>query len=87
MMGVLLVRRWMLLPWTGETIDLMKNRDSSRHPGPWRVMQVDSEFAGLLVAAGFVAMGFVSMPIATWFLLGAIVFGLGVAVILRLVRR
>jgi hypothetical protein len=47
----------------------MKQHDSNRHPGPWRLMQVDSEFAGLLVAVGFVVMGLVSMPIATWFLL------------------
>jgi hypothetical protein len=40
----------------------MKQRDANRHPGPWRVMRVDSEFAGLLVAVGFVVMGLVSMP-------------------------
>ncbi len=35
----------------------MKQRDTNRHPGPFRVMRVDSEFAGLLVAVGFVVMG------------------------------
>jgi hypothetical protein len=61
----------------------MKNRDANRHPGPWRIMQVDSEFAGLLVAVGFLVMGFVSMPIATGFVLGAIALGVVVALLLR----
>jgi len=61
----------------------MKDRDGSRHPGPFRIMQVDSEIAGLLVAVGFLVMGFVSMPIATWFVLGAITLGVVVALLLR----
>jgi len=65
----------------------MKHHDSNRHPGPWRLMQIDSEFAGLLVAVGFVVMGLVSMPIATWFLLGALLLGVGVAVLLRRIRN
>jgi hypothetical protein len=65
----------------------MKDRDASRHPGPWRVMQVDSEFAGLLVAVGFLVMGFVSMPIATVFVLGAIGLGVVVALLLRFIPR
>jgi hypothetical protein len=65
----------------------MKQRDANPHPGPWRVMRVDSEFAGLLVVVGFVVMGLLSMPIATWFLLGALVLGLGVALLLRWIRK
>ena len=65
----------------------MKQHDVNRHPGPFRVMRVDSEFAGLLVAVGFVVMGLVSMPIATWFLLGALVLGVGVALLLRWIRK
>ncbi len=65
----------------------MKQHDANRHPGPWRVMRVDSEFAGLLVAVGFVVMGLVSMPIATWFVLGALLLGVGVALLLRYVRK
>jgi hypothetical protein len=61
----------------------MKDRDASRHPGPFRIMQVDSEIAGLLVAVGFLVMGFVSMPIATWFVLGAVALGVVVALLLR----
>ena len=61
----------------------MKDRDANRHPGPFRFMNVDSEFAGLLVAVGFLVMGFVSMPIATGFVLGAIALGVIVALLLR----
>lgn len=46
-------------------------------------MRVDSELAGLLVAVGFLVMGFVSMPIATAFVLGAIALGVVVALLLR----
>lgn len=61
----------------------MKDHDASRHPGPFRIMQVDSEIAGLLVAVGFLVMGFVSMPIATGFVVGAIALGVVVALVLR----
>lgn len=61
----------------------MKDRDASRHPGPFRIMQVDSEIAGLLIAVGFLVMGFVSMPIAKGFVLGAIALGVIVALVLR----
>jgi hypothetical protein len=57
----------------------MKHRDPNRHPGIMRVMQVDSEVAGILIAAGFVLMGLVGMPIAKWFFLGAVLFGAVVA--------
>ena len=61
----------------------MGHHDAKRHPGPWRVMQVDSELAGILVAVGFLVMGLVSMPVATGFVLGAIVLGVIVALLLR----
>jgi mannose/fructose/N-acetylgalactosamine-specific phosphotransferase system component IIC len=51
------------------------------------VIPVDSEFAGLLVAVGFIVMGFVSVPIAKWFLLGAFIVGVIVALVLPLIRR
>jgi hypothetical protein len=61
----------------------MQDHDAKRHPGPWRVMQLDSEFAGWLVAVGFLVMGLVSMPLATGFVLGAIALGVVVALLLR----
>jgi hypothetical protein len=45
----------------------MKDRDANRHPGPMRVMRVDAEFAGIIVAVGFVVLGLVGLPIAKWF--------------------
>jgi hypothetical protein len=65
----------------------MENHNSERHPGPWRVMKVDSEFAGLLVAVGFLVMGLVSFPLATAFVLAAITLGVVVALLLRFVPR
>ena len=66
----------------------MKHRDPERHPGVFRVMQVEAEVAGVLIALGFVVMGFVSgVPIAKWFLLGAFLLGGGVALLLRLTRK
>ncbi len=65
----------------------MKNRDASRHPGIMRVMKVDSESAGLLLAVAFLVMGAVGLDIGKWFVLGALVLGVGVAVLLRVTRK
>jgi hypothetical protein len=65
----------------------MERHDAKRHPGPWRVMRVDSEFAGLLVVVGFLVMGLVSMPLVAGFVLGAITLGLVVALLLRFTPR
>ena len=65
----------------------MKHPAPERHPGPWRVMQVDSEFAGLLVAVGFVVMGAVGLDIGKWFVLGALGLGVAVALLLRFTRK
>jgi hypothetical protein len=65
----------------------MKHRDPVRHPGPMRLLQEDSEFAGFVVAVGFVVMGVVAIPIAKWFLLGALPLGVGVAALLRSTRK
>lgn len=65
----------------------MKNRDANRHSGVMRVMKVDSEFAGLLVAVGFLVMGAVGLDIGKWFVMGALVLGVFVALLLRLTRR
>jgi hypothetical protein len=65
----------------------MQLRHPARHPGPFRVMQVDSEVAGILVALGFVVMAVVGIPIARWFVLGAVLLGIPVALLLRLSRK
>ena len=65
----------------------MKHHDANRHPGPWRVMSVDSETAGILVAVGFLAMGLVSIPVVRWFVLGCLALGIAFAVLLRFATR
>lgn len=50
-------------------------------------MRVDAEVAGILVALGFFVMGFVSVPIAKGFLLGAFAVGIVVAAAMALVRK
>jgi hypothetical protein len=65
----------------------MKQHDTERHPGPWRVMKVDSEFAGLLLAVAFLVMGAVGLDIGKYFVLGALVLGVGVALLLRVIHR
>ncbi len=65
----------------------MKKHDEKRHPGPFRIPQVDSESAGILVAIGFVVLGLVAFPFAKWFLLGALALGLAVVMMFRFVRR
>src|SRR5215471_14495495 len=64
----------------------MKDRDRNRHPGPFRVMRADAEFAGILIAVSFVVLGLVGLPIAKWFLLGAGAVGIVVALRFRFVR-
>ncbi|MFZ3265667.1 MAG: hypothetical protein WA172_16800 [Terriglobales bacterium] len=65
----------------------MKNRDANRHPGPFRGMRVDSEFAGLLLAGAFLVMGAVGLDIGKWFVLGALLLGIAVALLLRFTRK
>jgi hypothetical protein len=40
----------------------IKAHDANRHPGPMRVMRVDAEFAGVIVAVAFVVLGLVGLP-------------------------
>jgi uncharacterized membrane protein YhiD involved in acid resistance len=65
----------------------MKRHETERHPGPWRVMRVDSEFAGLLVAVAFLVMGAVGLDIGKGFVLGALGLGIMVALVLRFIHR
>ena len=50
-------------------------------------MRIDSESAGIIIAIGFVVMGVVGVPIAKWFLIAGGVLGIGVALVLRFLRR
>jgi hypothetical protein len=58
--------------------------DEKPHPGLWHVMQVDSGVAGIVIAAGFLVLGLVSMPtLLPIFLFGAVPLGVAVALLLR----
>jgi hypothetical protein len=50
----------------------MKSRDEGRHPGPMRVMAVDAEFAGVLIAIGFALLALIGLPIGKWFVIGTV---------------
>jgi hypothetical protein len=65
----------------------MKDHGTARHPGPMRFMRVDAEFAGILVAVAFVVLGVVGLPVAKWFLLGALAVGAVVAILLGFIRK
>ena len=65
----------------------MKYHDQKRHPGPFRIPQIDSEFAGIIVAVSFVILGLVAFPFAKWFLLGALALGIVVVVMFRCLRK
>jgi hypothetical protein len=65
----------------------MKRDEGVRHPGPMRVMRVDAEFAGIIVAVGFVVMAAVGLDIGKWFVLGALALGAVVALLLRFTRK
>ena len=61
----------------------VKDHSIPRHPGPMRFMGIGGGSAALIVAVGFVALGLVGLPLAMFFLLGAIPVGIGVAVLLH----
>jgi len=65
----------------------MKAHDVQRHPGPFRMIPVDSESAGIIVAIAFVVLGVVGLPIGKFFLVGAVAFGGLVALMMYLLRR
>jgi hypothetical protein len=50
-------------------------------------MRVDSEVAGILVALCFVVIAVVGIPLARWFVLGAAMMGVSVALLLRFRRK
>ena len=65
----------------------VKHDETDRHPGPMRFMTVGGEGAAIIVAISFVVLGLVSVPLAKFFLLGAILLGIGVAILFRFIRR
>jgi hypothetical protein len=65
----------------------VKDHSTPPHPGPFRIPNTSGEFAAIIVAIGFVALGVAGLPIAKFFLLGAALLGALVAVLFRVVRK
>ena len=65
----------------------MKHEITKPHPGPFRFMRADAEFAGIMIAVGFTIMGLVGLPIAKWFLLAAIALAALVATVLHFSKK
>jgi hypothetical protein len=65
----------------------VKDHATPRHPGPFRFSGTGGEFGAIIVALGFVVMGLVGLPIAKFFLVGAILLGVGVAILFRIFRK
>jgi hypothetical protein len=65
----------------------VKDHGTSPHPGPFRIPKLAGEFDAVMIAVGFIALGLAGLPIAKFFLLGAILFGAIVALLFRFFRR
>jgi len=50
-------------------------------------MGIGGESAAIIVALGFVVLGLVGLPTAKFFLLAAILLGVGVAIVFRMFRK
>jgi hypothetical protein len=65
----------------------VKDHSVPPHPGPFRIPKESGEFAAIIVAAGFITLGVVGLPIAKYFLLGAILAGTLVALLFHFLRK
>jgi len=60
---------------------------SNHHPGVTGRLVVDGGLAGGIIAVGFLVMGWIGVPQARWFLVGAALLGGLVGLVLWLMRR
>jgi hypothetical protein len=66
----------------------MNSQDGGgRHPGITMHKIPVAGIGGLIFAVGIITLALFGLPLAKWFLLGAVVLGVGVVGILRLLRR
>ena len=68
----------------------MKNQPDegpSRHPGITMHKIPVAGAGGLIFTVGIVVLALLGLPIAKWFLAGAVILGVGVVGILRLFRK
>jgi len=52
-----------------------------------RFMHAGGEAPAIILAIGFVVMGLVGIPVAKFFLIGAVVLGIGVAILFHFIRK
>jgi hypothetical protein len=50
------------------------------------MMKVGPGIVGIFLALGFIVLGVVGLPLARWFLLGAVLGGCLIALVLHLIR-
>jgi hypothetical protein len=65
----------------------VKDHSTPKHPGPFRIASVGGEVGALIVAIGFVYLGLAGLPIAKFFLAGALLVGAVVALLFRAFRK
>ena len=65
----------------------MKDHSTRSHPGPFQFIGIAVGVTAIMVALCFVLLGLVGLPIAKFFLLAAILLGLGIAVLFRVFRK
>jgi len=65
----------------------VKDHSTPKHPGPFRIARVSGEFGAIIVAVGLVYLGLVGLPIAKFFLFGAVIIGAVVALLFRVFRK
>jgi len=63
------------------------NSDLSRHPGITFHKMPVAGVGGFLLTLGVILIAVIGLPIGKWFLLGAVILGVGVVGLLRLGRK
>jgi hypothetical protein len=67
---------------------MVKNSSPPKpHPGPFRLVRIGIGAVAILIALGFVMLGLIGVPIARFFLLGAILLGAGIAILFHALRK
>ena len=67
--------------------NVVKDHSTRPHPGPFLFMSMGVGATAIMVALCFVVLGLVALPIAKFFLLAAILLGIGIAVIFRIIAK
>lgn len=65
----------------------LKDHSTPPHPGPFRIPQNSGEFAAIIVAVSFVALAVAGLPIAKFFVAGAVLVGALIALLFRVLRN